>query len=57
MGLLEAMMWAFGGGKVAGRGVKGGFFEVFLQDFDTFLSRFFLETTVCESCILLIFKY
>ena len=57
MGLLEAMMWAFGGGKVAGRGVKGGFFEFFLQDFDTFLSRFFLETTVCGNCILLIFKY
>ena len=65
------MKWAFGGEKVAKRGVKGGFFEVFLwdfdtfcydfdaffHDFDTFLSRFCREMTVCENCILLIFKY
>ena len=48
MGLLEAMMWAFGGGKVAGRGVKGGFFEVFLQDFDAFCHVFFWKRQFVE---------
>lgn len=41
MGLLEAMMWAFGGGKVSKCGVKWCFFEVFFQDFDAFCHVFF----------------
>jgi len=48
MGLLEAMMWAFGGGKVAKRGVKEGFFEVFFLDYDAFCHVFFWKRQFVE---------